>query len=130
MNTTHWLLALAGVAIVFLSYLALYNQPEPAQGATWPGSIAAIATSSFQSVTIDAAELLFATSSCSTRTIGTRGDAIKLTFSDYRGERPTINNGFPQAASTTVSYDAEQYGCGAVWVYSYGTQTVTIAETR
>lgn len=94
------------------------------------GLQATVATSSFQSVTAAAVELLFSTStSCTSRVISTQAGAIKLTFSDRIGERPTGSSGMIQTASTTVVYDASQYGCGAIYVYPYGTDTLTLVET-
>ena len=95
-----------------------------------PGAPATVATSTAQSVTIGVAELLFATSSCSSRIVSTQGDAIKLTFSDFTGLVPSASVGHVQAASTTVAYDSGLYGCNAVKVYSYGTQTVHVTETN
>lgn len=120
------------VAALFITALALflYQPTQPVQSSTWPGNVQRLATSSFQSVTTIVPELLFATSTCSTRIISTEAGAVRLTFSDYLGERPTALNGFAQAASTTVVYEAETYGCGAVYVYPMTTGILTIAEYR
>ena len=92
---------------------------------------ATVATSSFQAVTAGSARILFATStSCAARIVSTQAGAIKLTFSDLTGQRPTGVSGHQQNASTTVAYPAEDYGCNAVWVYPYGTDTLTVTETR
>lgn len=100
-------------------------------GGTTGGVPSVVATSSFQSTTAGTARILFATSTkCSSRVISTQAGAIKLTFSDFSGQRPTGVNGHDQSASTTVAYPAENYGCDAVWVYPYGTNTLTVTETR
>lgn len=114
-----------------LSLLVLFAlRNDHALGSAPSGLPATVATSTEdQAVTAATAELLFATSTgCTNRLIGTDNSAIKLTFSDKEGARPTGEIGFPQAASTTVAYDSGLYGCGAIWVYSYGTQGLTITE--
>lgn len=94
------------------------------------GLQATVATSSFRAATATTVQLLFATSSaCTSRIISNQAGALKLTFNDKLGARPTAVNGVLQSASTTVVYDAEQYGCGAVYVYPYGTDTLTLVET-
>lgn len=126
-------LQLAGISVaIFITILAIffYQPVQPVQSSTWPGNMQSVATSSFQAVSATTVELLYATSSCSSRVIGTQGGEIRLTFSDYKGERPTGTNGFPQNASTTVVYEAETYGCGAIYVYPYYTGTLTISEYR
>jgi hypothetical protein len=100
-------------------------------GGTAEGVPSTVATSSFQATTAGTARLLFATSTkCASRIITTQAGAIKLTFSDFLGQRPTAVEGHEQSASTTVAYPAENYGCNAVWVYPYGTNTLTVTETR
>jgi hypothetical protein len=51
-----------------------------------------------------------------------------ITFSD--AYTPTATFGILQAASTTQAYDASQYGCGRVRIYSYVTSAITVQETR
>lgn len=119
------------VALIVIIFLA--GRTPVAFGAAEPGTSATVATSSAQAVVAATAELLFATStanSCLSRVVSTQGDAIKLTFSDYRGDVPSATIGHVQAASTTVAYDASTYGCNAVKVFSYGSQTLQIAEMR
>lgn len=120
------------VVILALVAFSLFN---PIKTSSTLGSTLAVqsrvATSSFQTATVNTARILFATStSCSSRIISTQGTEIKLTFSDYSGQRPTGVNGHSQLASTTVAYDSELYGCDAVWVYPFGTNTLTLTETR
>jgi hypothetical protein len=95
------------------------------------GIQATIASSTSQTVTIATVRLLYATSSaCTSRVISTQAGNIRLTFNDKLGARPTNVFGVLQTASTTVVYDAEQYGCGAVYVYPYETNTLTVLETQ
>jgi hypothetical protein len=89
-----------------------------------------VASSSAQTTVAGTVRILFATStSCTSRVISTQAGAIKLTMSDHKGLRPTGVLGVLQTASTTVVYDAEQYGCGAVYVYPYAADTLTVVET-
>jgi hypothetical protein len=71
--------------------------------------------------------------SCSSRVISTRASNIMIIFGD------PVNNdissttlsgiiGFYQAASTTIAYDAEIYGCGRWFGYSFSSSTITRAE--
>ena len=53
-----------------------------------------------------------------------------LTFSDNQGKVPSGVYGHLQAASTTVAYDGGQYGCGAVRIYSFTSQAITVSESR
>lgn len=90
-----------------------------------------VATSSFQSTTGGTARILFATSTqCVSRIISTQSGAIKLTFSDFTGQRPTGVNGHQQNASTTELYPSGDYGCNAVWVFPFESNTITVTETR
>jgi len=120
--------AIITILVGFLGLLG-FNVVNNLGSAT--GIQSTVATSSFQVVTAGTAQRLFATSTlCSARIITTQAGAIKLTFSDFLGQRPTGINGHIQTASTTVEYDSKIYGCNAVWVYPYGTDTLTLTETR
>ena len=122
---------LAGIALVAVFGLGQYFASVNQANASAPSGLqATIATSSFQGVVINTAELVFATSSCSSRTITTGDTNVRLVFSDVLGQRPTGTNGHLQVASTTVTYDSGLYGCDAVWVYPYGTATLTLTEAR
>ena len=69
---------------------------------------------------------LFTAKTCASRVISTVGQGIML---DFNGGTPTGSFGLWQGASTTVAYDAEQYGCGAVTVYGQvSSTTITAVE--
>ena len=74
-----------------------------------------------------------ATSTCAARIVSTFGSAIRIGFRDatisYSSTRPNGHRGFVQAASTTVVYGAQDYGCDAFFIYSYSAATTTITET-
>jgi len=90
---------------------------------------ATVATSSVNTVGTTPV-LMFATSTCATRIISTSASPIMLTFTDRVGLVPTGIIGFLQAASTTVAYPSNQFGCNAVKAYSYVSGTVNVAESR
>ena len=90
---------------------------------------ATIATTSALTVNTTVSRV-FATSSCAARIITTTASPIMIGFTDYQGFIPTALIGHLQAASTTVSYDANMYGCGAVRVYSFVAGTITVSESR
>lgn len=78
----------------------------------------------------DTARMVFATSTfCSGRIITTGASPLKLSFADGNAT-PTASIGHFQSASTTVVYDADQYGCGRIVVYPFDDTTITISETR
>lgn len=120
-------LAAIVIAPVFAVYLS-WQTPQ-AVGSAFPGLQATVATSSALAVGA-ASQVIFATSTCASRTIGTDASPIMLIFSDFKGETPTGSNGYTQAASTTVTYDGGQFGCGAFKVFSYASQTINVIETR
>ena len=74
----------------------------------------------------------FATSTwCSARIITTGSSTARIIFDDRQaGRRPAGNIGVLQAASSTVVYPAENYGCNATWIHVItGVSTLTLIET-
>jgi hypothetical protein len=118
------LLLTAVIAVLFAS-----KNTEPAHASAPSGLPSTIATTSVPAVTTTAA-LVFATSSCAARVITTTASPIMIGFSDVQGFVPTGVQGHLQAASTTVSYDSGLYGCGAVRIYSFVAQSITVSESR
>lgn len=124
--------ALAVVALFALTIIALVLSfsTNPAEANAIPGVVAPIATTSNPTVTNSSA-LVFATSSCSARIISTSASPIMITFGDVAGNGgPTGSFGHIQAASTTVIYDSGQVGCGALRIYSFTSQVITVSEAR
>lgn len=63
---------------------------------------------------------------CGNRVVSTAGQAIMLTFD---GSAPTGSAGHIQAASTTVAYAAETFGCGVIKAYGQiASTTITTSE--
>jgi hypothetical protein len=120
---------LALVALfVIASFLLLGSASVSASAPS--GLPATIATSSNPTVTTSAA-LVFATSTaCASRVITTYASPVMITFTDRIGQTPTGTFGHLQPASSTVAYDSGLYGCGAVKIYSFATQAITVSEGR
>lgn len=95
------------------------------------GNATNIATSTYAYPVGTSQIVLFATSTCSSRIVTTRDIAVSLSFNEAAGRVPTAIAGHVQTASTTVVYDSEQYGCGAVRAVSTGAATtVHVSEAR
>lgn len=126
------LLYLTGVLlIVFLlvAYFLTYRI-ERSVGADATSVPASVATTSNPTVGTTAVTV-FATSTCAARTITTSANPIMITFSDRIGQTPTGSFGHLQGASTTVTYDAGQFGCGLLKIYGFtGNQVITVTESR
>lgn len=118
------ILALVGVGIFFAS---IFVEIQHAHAANTNQSPTTVATSSARILTT-APSFVFATSSCTTRVISTTGSAINISFGATA--QPSMGAGILQGASTTVVYDASQYGCGAVYVYSLSAATTSWLESR
>lgn len=119
--SNRWILLAITIALSALVW-SIYSRPETAQGGAFMGQIAKVATSSElhletdEVIPIFGAEvngewLAFATSStCTSRIVTTKTAPILLGFMD--SATATQQYGHLQAASTTVQYDSEIYGCG------------------
>lgn len=126
-NTFNRIISLA----IILGMIALTAMllTQKSFGSAPAGLATSVASTTSQAVSTTA-RLLVATSTCDARVITSRAQPLMLTFSDYNGATPTATFGHLQSASTTVVYDSGQYGCGAVKVYAYGTDSITVTETR
>lgn len=122
--------SLLATALLIVAYASgiLVNKASASAPSGLPSTLA----TSTQFAVTTTQQLLFATSSCSSRIITTRTQAVMLTFSDLSGIVPTAILGHQQAASTTVAYDSGLFGCGAVRVVSQTVNgdTLFVAETR
>lgn len=114
---------------LLFAFVGFNYAPQKVDGAAFPGVQATIATSSNPTVGTTALTV-FATSTCAARTISTGPAPIMMTFSNWAGQTPTPTFGHFQGASTTVTYDGGEVGCGLFKVYSFGTQTITVSESR
>jgi len=98
----------------------------PTQAAVTNTAIARLATSSAPTIGPQASTRLFDVRlNCANRVISTKGQAIMLGFN----ASSTLMGGFYQAASTTVSYPSNQFGCGIINVLGItSSSTIDIAE--
>lgn len=123
-------LALVGLFALTVIALVLSLSTRPAIADSLPGVVAPIATTSNPTVT-SSASLVFATSSCSARVVTTYASPVMITFGDVAGNGgPTATFGHLQAASTTAIYSSNQVGCGALRIYSFTSQAITVSEAR
>ena len=118
--------------------LALFlREANPALGDS-PGSLPANYSSSTNFTIGTSAIRIFSTSTCAARIItvpnvtGAITAAVNLSFTDARGVRPTATTGHTQQATTTVTYGAENYGCGTGYAISAtgGDVPITVTETQ
>ena len=130
------LVAIALVVIALIAYI-FGLQERSTFAAAPPGVPATMATTS--QITIGPGsggdgvnEIIFATSSCTARVISTVASPIMLSFTLSNGSTtlPSGTSGLLQGASTTIAYDSELYGCGAVVAYGFSTSTISISEAR
>jgi len=122
------IILIALVAILIIS-IVFGSKESKKVGATPNGIMATVATSTNPAVSTTPV-VIFASSTCSSRTITTQQSAIRLTLSDYNGATPSGTFGVLQPASTTKEYDSAQYGCGLVKAYSYASDNLTVLESR
>ena len=139
MGKKELLLSLAIVLLGLVTLVVVLPRKEPSRlGGQLPGIPAKFASSTAMSVGPSVGgTVLFstsATSSCSARFISTQSQPINLYFAT-----DTINDtvapyelrGFQQAASTTVVYDADTWGCGGVKAWGFAaTTTITIGRSE
>lgn len=125
------LLALAGMFLVIALGYALMSGPFFAKAEDATTLPATIATSSLIAVGPQEVTTIIATTSCTARIITTYANPVMLTFSDVLGQSPSGTFGHLQPASTTVVYDAGEYGCGKVKAYGYtATTSITFTSAR
>lgn len=123
---------LFGLVVAFVVVWLLRPSVLPKQlGGAPSGLSATVATSSQASVGTTATTIFATSTNCAARVISTVADPIMLTFNDYKGEVPSGTYGYLQAASTTVAYDAEIYGCGAFKAFGFtASNTIHVFESR
>ena len=129
MTKTHYALYGLTVALILVIVYLFGASATQIQAGAMPGLTTNVASTSAYSFGTTAVSLM-ATSSCVTRIISTQASPIMLTFSDWSGQTPTALIGHIQAASTTIVYDADKYGCGLFKAYGFTTATTTVSETR
>ena len=112
---------------VLVALLAIKQIPELSFGGATPGLYSTVSSSSETRIGSTSAETIFHTTfDCTARVISTTGRAIMLSFGSTT---PTAVVGHVQAASTTVAYDSEIYGCGQVRAYAYEVSATVPSST-
>ena len=118
---------IAWAVVAFLLMGALFVQYAGVAEAVIPSMQPRAQTATTTATGPDTVKTLFSvTDNCASRIITTRASNILLSFkSDMT---PSGSVGHEQLASTTVTYDAEQFGCGAVTVYGRASSTLTTTQ--
>lgn len=131
MTLTQKHLLSAGITFILFGFLfLLFSVQNKVQASAPFGLPATMATTSNPAVTSTASLVFATTTACSARVITTYASPVMITFSQVQGSIPTATFGHLQAASTTVAYDSGLYGCGAVEIYSFTNQSITVSESR
>lgn len=118
------------ILAVAVLVLVTTSRFSPAGGAP-DGTVARVATSSAQTIGTTANTIFATSTNCTSRVITTTSKAVMLTFSNSSGQTPTGALGHLQLASTTVSYEANLYGCDAVKAYGFDSSSnITTTELR
>ena len=129
------ILAVIVIVLGFVIYGSFKTQTKPLGEATsGVPSVLAIATTT--AVGPQQVKTIFsANSQCTSRTVGTAGQAVMLTFGDPTNgdvSSTTLTSmvGHWQGASTTVNYDSGVYGCGRWSAFGVASTTITTSEMR
>lgn len=120
-----------GITVFAFVAYSLFENVRIAEASAPSGLQATVASSTAEVVLAASAVNIAATSTCAARIISTTQQGIMLTMSDFSGQTPTQTFGLWQAASTTVSYDSGQYGCGLIKAIANGANTnITVVVTN
>lgn len=133
-------LTLTALAILVLAGVLLVKPTATALGGAFTGtsaylqSAATTSVNSFTGTTTPAVTLFSAKTdgSCKSRVVSVPGTSpIVISFGDtsiLSSTTLSTISGVLQAASTTVTYDGELYGCGRMTARAWATTTVTTSE--
>lgn len=129
---TKLLIIVVVVVLAGVVYFGFINRPAKFEGAS--GLATTLRTATSTTIGPQQNKQIFARlPSCAARVISTKESNIMITLDDAKPTNissTTLTSvvGFWQAASTTVAYDAELYGCGRWFGYSIASSTITTAE--
>lgn len=88
-----------------------------------------IATSSTVAVGPQEVKTIFSERSlCAARIVTAVASPLMLSFDSVL--EPTGIRGVLQGASTTVSYESDQFGCGAVKAYAFSSTTISVTDFK
>lgn len=118
-----------GIFIIALVGI-LTSQDKVVVGGAPAGLASTMATSSTISVGPQAVTALYTSNTyCTSRVISTVAQPIMLSFNAMSSTTVSGVSGHYQAASTTVSYDSGEYGCGLMSAYGFNAST-TITKSE
>ena len=126
LNKTLPVILLAGLLVLFGAFLYSETIKAHASALDTPATVATTSVIAVSNTQIP----VFATSTCASRIISTQASPIMIGFTDAQGFLPSGLQGFLQAASTTVSYPADQYGCKTFRIFGYAATNITVSESR
>ena len=121
---------------VLVTVLALFLRGANQTFGDQPGSLPAnqSTTTNYSVLATDALPIqphIATSTTCSARIINTGSSTVRMIMTNKQGERPTESMGIFQAASSTVLYGAQDYGCNAVWIRAMtGTSLIKVIETQ
>lgn len=133
-------LTLIAIAAFLLAGILLLKPMNTALGGAFTGTSAYLQTSTTTVVGPQGAaavktQIFAENTACKARVVTTSGlSAVMISFDDIPAAgnvgSTTVSGtvGHWQAASTTVAYDAELYGCGTWNAYGYASSTITVSE--
>lgn len=120
--------------IILCAIVFAYSQTQSATGAGWLGFPSHIQSATTTTVGPDQVVTLFEdqpNATCHSRVVTTTGSNIMISFDDVSGFGSTSLSsvvGHIQNASTTVSYDSGEFGCGLMTAYGVSSSTITISS--
>ena len=113
---------------MFVAAFSLNLNLQGVQGAA-PGGLQANVASTSAIAVNGTANNIFATTTCASRVVTTRGNQIYFTVGNEAGQDPVVGGlGHLQLASTTEVYDSGTYGCGMWKAISQVATTITVTE--
>lgn len=124
--------------IILATLLAIMSFQVPQAGASAMNGVGArVATTSTSAVGPGQKIMIFGSSTnamwrtnCAARVITTVASPIMIEFGPQGSTTVSGMIGHLQAASTTIAYDGDIYGCDLVTVYSFSSSTITLTETQ
>lgn len=131
------LVSVLAIIVSALSLIIVFSSKEQQLKGAPTGLYSTLAVATTTAVGPQQVKTIFSSNTqCTSRVVGTAGQAVMLTFGDpVNGDvsSTTLTSmvGHWQGASTTVSYDAEIYGCGRWSAFGVAASTtITTSEMR
>lgn len=129
-------LTLLALSLIVFASVLIFKPVQTALGGAFTGTAAYLQMATTTTVGPSAGKITIFSAktdnSCKSRVITTPGtSAIMLSFGDTTGFGSTTISGTAghlQAASTTVAYDGEIYGCGRWTAFAWSSTTITVSE--